>query len=67
MKALVILLLASTAFAAPVRVHPTVTKQGVYRQPHVRTSQDSTQRNNYSTKGNYNPYTGKAGTKTAKH
>jgi hypothetical protein len=66
MKALVILLLASTAFAAPVRVRPTVTKQGVYRQPHVRTSPDSTQRNNYSTKGNYNPYTGKAGTKTQK-
>ncbi len=66
MKALVILLLASTAFAAPVRVRPTVTKQGVYRQPHVRTSPDSTQRNNYSTKGNVNPYTGKAGHRTAK-
>jgi hypothetical protein len=67
MKALVILVLASTAFAAPVRVRPTVTKNGEYRQGHVRTSPDSTQRNNYSTKGNYNPYTGKAGTKTVKH
>jgi hypothetical protein len=67
MKTLAVLLLLSiSAFAAPVRVRPSVTKRGVYRQPHVRTSPDHTQRNNYSTKGNVNPYTGKAGHRTAK-
>jgi hypothetical protein len=53
-------------FAAPVHVRSSVTKQGVYRQPHVRTSPDHTQRNNWSSKPNVNPYTGKAGTKTPK-
>jgi len=31
---------------------------------HRRTNADHTQRNNLSTKGNTNPYTGKRGTKT---
>jgi hypothetical protein len=35
--------------------------------PHRQTDPDHTQRNNYSTKGNKNPTTGKAGTKTATH
>ncbi|HUZ93316.1 MAG TPA: hypothetical protein VMU57_00230, partial [Edaphobacter sp.] len=74
MKFLAIFLLLSTsAFAtprryrspSPVHVRSTVTKRGVYRTAHVRTAPDRTQRNNYSTKGNMNPYTGKAGTRTA--
>jgi hypothetical protein len=36
---------------------------GTYVQPHYRTSPDSTVYNNYSTKGNYNPYTGNYGTR----
>lgn len=58
-----VLLFCVPAYARPVRVRPTVTKRGEYRQGHVRTSPDRTQRNNYSAKGNVNPYTGKAGHK----
>lgn len=44
-----------------VRGH--VTKNGTYVQPHHATNRDSTKANNYSQKGNVNPYTGKEGTK----
>lgn len=37
-------------------------KNGTYVQPHMRTSPNSTKMDNYSTKGNVNPYTGKHGT-----
>ena len=37
---------------------------GTYVQGHYRSSPNSTQRDNYSTKGNYNPYTGKRGSKS---
>jgi hypothetical protein len=40
---------------------------GTYVAPHHRTSADGTQRNNYSTKRNVNPYTGRAGTRQATH
>lgn len=36
---------------------------GTYVQPHYRTDPNNTRLDNYSTKGNYNPYTGKYGTK----
>lgn len=36
---------------------------GSYIAPHFKTSPNKTKLDNYSTKGNYNPYTGKAGTK----
>jgi hypothetical protein len=42
------------------------TKRGTYVAPHRQTNPDHTQRNNYSTKGNVNPWTGKAGTRNAK-
>jgi hypothetical protein len=41
------------------------TKRGTYVAPHRQTNPDHTQRNNYSTKGNVNPSTGKAGTRNA--
>ncbi len=44
-----------------------VKKNGAYVQQHHRTSPDHTQRNNYSAKGNVNPYTGKPGTKKVAH
>jgi hypothetical protein len=44
-----------------VRGH--VTKSGTYVQPHRATNRDSTRVNNWSQKGNVNPYNGKAGTK----
>jgi hypothetical protein len=39
---------------------------GTYVAPHRQTNPDRTQRNNWSSKGNVNPYTGKVGTKTPK-
>jgi hypothetical protein len=38
-------------------------KDGTYVAPYYRTSPNKTQSDNYSTYGNYNPYTGKTGTK----
>lgn len=38
-------------------------KSGTYVAPHKRTAPNKTKMDNYSTKGNTNPYTGKAGTK----
>lgn len=42
------------------------TKGGRYVSPHMRTRSNSTRYDNFSTKGNVNPYTGKAGTKRVK-
>lgn len=39
------------------------TKNGTYVPPHHATNPDSTKSNNWSQKGNVNPYTGKEGTK----
>jgi hypothetical protein len=41
-------------------------KDGTYVEPYHRTTPDKTPNNNYGTKGNVNPYTGKEGTKTEK-
>lgn len=41
-----------------------VKKNGTYVAPHRQTNPNRTQRDNWSTKGNVNPYTGKPGTKT---
>ncbi len=41
-------------------------KNGTYVTPHKRSNKDKTDRNNWDTKPNYNPYTGKKGTKKAK-
>ena len=41
-------------------------KDGKYIAPHVQTNPNKTQRDNYSAKGNVNPFTGKIGTKTPK-
>ena len=37
---------------------------GTFVSGHYKTSSDSTRLNNYSTKGNYNPYTGSKGYKS---
>lgn len=39
-----------------------VKKDGTYVAPHMQTDPNATKLDNYSTKGNYNPYTGKEGT-----
>jgi hypothetical protein len=43
-----------------------IKKNGTPVQTYKRTASNSTQKDNFSTKGNVNPYTGKKGTKTAK-
>ena len=44
-----------------VRVSGYTRKDGTYVQPYFRTAPNSTNRDNFSTKGNVNPYTGKPG------
>lgn len=65
MKTLITLLLIAAASAASAQVHVRgyTKKDGTYVAPHERTAPNSTNLDNYSTKGNVNPYTGKPGTK----
>jgi hypothetical protein len=41
-------------------------KDGEHVGPYMRSAPNGTQKDNFSTKGNVNPYTGKKGTKTPK-
>ena len=50
---------------AQVTVHPYVDRNGVYHQGYQRTTPNNTAMDNYSTKGNFNPYTGQEGTKNS--
>ena len=45
-----------------VSVRGHTRKDGTYVKPHMRTAPNSSKQDNYSTKGNVNPYTGKEGT-----
>lgn len=40
---------------------------GTYVAPYVATNPNSTQRDNYGTSGNYNPYTGAVGHRTPRY
>ena len=55
--------LVSEAFA-DTYVRGYYRKDGTYVQPHYRSSPDKSYNNNWSTKPNVNPYTGKRGTRT---
>jgi hypothetical protein len=57
------LVLSAPALAGDVYVHGYTTKSGTYVAPHYRSAPDSNPYNNWSTKGNVNPYTGEAGTR----
>ena len=59
----VLLMCAGTSFAGDVYVRGYHRSDGTYVQPHYRTAPDSNPWNNYSSKGNINPYTGKGGYK----
>jgi hypothetical protein len=63
----VIALFLHSLALADTHVHGYTKKNGTYVRQHHRTSPDHTRSNNYSSKGKVNPYTGKRGTKTAKH
>lgn len=58
---LVMLSVAAPALAQ-VRVKGYTRKDGTYVAPSVRSAPNSSVYDNYSTKGNVNPYTGKSGT-----
>ena len=60
--AAVMLSVAGPALADSVRVKGHIRKDGVYVPPHTRTAPNSTKLDNWSTKPNVNPTTGKAGT-----
>ena len=63
----ILLSLICFAFTMPqfaqVNVRGYTKKNGTYVAPHYRSNPNSTKLDNWSTKGNINPYTGKAGTK----
>lgn len=60
---LIIAVLFTTALSfAQVSVRGYYRSNGTYVQPHQRTYPNYTRNDNYSTIGNINPYTGKAGT-----
>lgn len=44
-----------------------VTGSGTYVQPHTATNPNSTQTDNYGTRGNVNPSTGVVGTRTPRY
>jgi len=52
----------SSTVLADVAVRGYYKNNGTYVQPHYRSSPNNTTRDNYSTYGNTNPYTGKQGT-----
>ena len=52
----------STAYSRDTYVRGHTRRDGTYVQPHYRTSPNSTRNDNYSTRGNINPYTGQHGT-----
>lgn len=52
----------ATVATAQVAVRGYFKRDGTYVAPSVRSAPNSTTLDNYSTKPNYNPYTGKTGT-----
>lgn len=61
--AVLLFLVTCVAAVAAVHVKGYYRKDGTYVQPHYRSNPDHNFYNNYSTKGNINPYTGKEGTR----
>lgn len=64
MKTIVILVLASVfsvSASADKLVKGHIKQDGTYVAPYVRSSPNNVQYDNYSTKGNTNPYTGERG------
>jgi len=56
-------LIASSAFA-DVFVHGYQRQDGTYVAPHYRSDPNSSTYDNWSTKGNFNPYTGQPGSRS---
>lgn len=66
MKQIILVLLLFTVFAAfaDTRVNGYYRSNGTYVQPYHKSSNNGNFYDNYSTKGNTNPYTGQPGYKT---
>jgi hypothetical protein len=69
MKKIIVLTLMALSFGATELQAQTYVggytkSDGTYVAPHYRSTPNSTVLDNYSTKGNTNPYTGKKGTKS---
>lgn len=62
LTAFVLLCAASGVMAQSYYRQGYIRKDGTYVAPSYATNPNDTKMDNYSTKGNYNPYTGKAGT-----
>lgn len=64
MKTIFAALLAAFAAQAMAQTYvaPHIRSDGTYVQGHVRSAPNGTSSDNYSTRGNVNPYTGQAGT-----
>lgn len=60
---LVYILSYSGLLYSKVNVRGYYRSNGTYVQPHHRSDPDGNSYNNWSSKGNINPYTGKSGTK----
>ncbi len=68
-KALLLIITFISCFSSYVEakhVSGYKKRNGTYVKSYQKTKRDSLKRNNYSTKGNRNPYTGKKGTKKYK-
>lgn len=61
---IIAILFTTTLSFAQVSVRGYYRSNGTYVQPHQRTAPNYTRNDNYSTVGNVNPYTGKAGTQS---
>lgn len=59
---LIAILFAFGTANAQTYVKPHVRKDGTYVQGHYRSDSNDTKVDNYSSQGNYNPYTGAKGT-----
>jgi hypothetical protein len=66
MKKIILTLVALTSFSqfalADTYVNGYTRSNGTYVQPYTRSDSNYTQFDNYSTRGNINPYTGNSGT-----
>ena len=62
----IIVALFSVSVFADVSVDGYYRKDGTYVQPHHRSDPNNNANDNWSTKGNINPYTGKEGTHNPK-
>ncbi len=60
LHALILVAISSTC-AAQQTVNGHVRKDGTYVAPYVRSTPNATTIDNYSTRGNVNPYTGQSG------